>query len=68
MKTIYSERAYGRTFFFKKEWLEHVAGVRFEQSGVGQDTVRCESCGRVLDIGLELREHVREHRALRGGE
>ncbi len=28
---------------------------------VGQDTVTCPGCGQLVDVGLELRDHRKEH-------
>jgi len=45
--------------------VERVGGVGFEQVGVGQDTARCTLCGQIVDVGGELKAHLREHAALR---
>ncbi len=32
---------------------------------VGADTVRCPGCHALVDVGFELHQHRREHRAMR---
>jgi len=42
----------------------HVAyGTPFTQTDLGDDTVKCETCGAYVDVGAELRAHAREHSA-----